>query len=331
MESDAGAPRPDPFFIVYRRRSGSTFLSNLLCGSPEIGIAPESRFLERLWKSSREPWIRDEKQLRTTLDGVFREPRFSAWGIAPEEARDRLTPRLPLSIAELARWFIHLTCDRRFPASTIHGMKTQGDWYARRIGVLRSLFPEARVVMLVRDGRAVFASCKQARYSGSGRPFETNPWREAFAWQRVAASFARHRGEGHTLLVRYEDLVLEPRPALRAILAFLSASSSYDRLDAMLRPGNRFHYDPASAHLHPNVSLEPVRSRIDSWRQELTPEEIRAVELAAGPALTASGYALLYSQGTRHRLQRSLAVLEDGLWRGRRRLSVILGRNRRGM
>jgi hypothetical protein len=314
--------------MVYRRRSGSTFLSNLLCGSPEVGIAPESRFLERLWTSSREPWIRDEKELRSALDrGVFREPRFAAWGIAPEEAWDRLLPRLPLSIAELARWFIHTYCDRRFPASTIRGMKTQGDWYARRIGVLRSLFPEAKVVMLLRDGRAVFASCKQARYSGSGRRFETNPWREAFAWQRVFASFARHRDENHALLVRYEDLVLEPRAALRAILLFLGASADDDRIDAMLRPGSRFHYDPASAHLHPNVGLGPLRSRIDSWRQELAPGEIQAFELAAGPALTASGYALLYAQGTRHRLRRSLAAIEDGLWRGRRRLSVVLRRS----
>lgn len=317
----------DPFFLVYRRRSGSTFLSNLLCGSPEIGIAPESRFLERLWKRFKERPIRHEEDLRQVLDAIlFAEPRFSAWEIDREEAWKRLAPRLPLLVPELSRWLIGTFCDHRFPGTTIRGMK-KGGWYARNIDVLRTLFPTARFIMLLRDGRAVFSSCKRAHYGTSGRPFETNPRREAFAWHRVVRSFERHRSSDFTLLVRYEDLIAEPRSTLRSILEFLGASATDHLLDSMLRSRRRFRFDPATAHLHRNVDVGPLRSRIDAWRQELSPVEIRSFELAAGPALERNGYPLLHTQGTQHRLQRSLATIEDMLWRGKRRLSGAVRRS----
>lgn len=324
------ASERDPFFVVYRRRSGSTFLSNLLCGSPEIGVAPESMFLERLWRRSKGAPIRNEAELREAFDTcIYNESRFGAWEIERDDAWDRLAARLPITVADLARWFIDEYCDRQFPGSTIHGMK-KGGWYATHIDVLRALFPAAPIVMLLRDGRAVFASCKQARYGASGKPFETNPRNEAFAWQRVVASFDRRREDPRAALVRYEDLISDPGKSLPPLLDLLGASSEADVLDSMLRPQRRFRFDATSAHLHENIGREPMRDRIGAWRSELTPDEIREIEVVAGKTLEEHGYPLVFARRSGQGPRRAWAAVLDVAERARRKLSG-LSRRRRGV
>ena len=316
----------DPFFVVYRRRSGSTFLSNLLCGSAAIGIAPESRFLERLWRWSKGAPIRSEAELAHALDTcIYHEPRFAAWGIGRDEAWAQLAPRLPITISDLARWFIDAYCDRTFPESTIRGMK-KGGWYATHIDVLRKLFPEARFVMLLRDGRAVFASCKQARYGSSGKVFETRPANEAYAWRQVVKSFEQQQGRDRTILIRYEDLVSDPRRSLKPLLTFLRAPTDDASLDAMLRPGSRFQFDSSSAHLHVNVDQAPLRERIDAWRTELAPLEVEEFELVAGGALARHGYPPVFERLTRTRLRRIPALLGNLLTRARSKLKTTMKR-----
>jgi hypothetical protein len=87
------------------------------------------------------------------------------------------------------------------------------------------------------------------------------------------------------MLVRYEDLVLDPAPALRALLEYVGVDHGEQVVAGMLEAVTEEL--PALAQ-HPTAA-DP-RSSIGRWREELTGELLEACERAFGPALEAFGY-----------------------------------------
>jgi hypothetical protein len=109
-----------------------------------------------------------------------------------------------------------------------------------RIPLLAEVFPEARFVALVRDGRAVAASLSKVDwwednyvwwYGGTPRQWRTegrDPW-EICARNWVEEMTAITDGLGsvptdHVLWLRYEDLVIDPGATLLRVADFLGIS-----------------------------------------------------------------------------------------------------------
>jgi hypothetical protein len=90
---------------------------------------------------------------------------------------------------------------------------------------LVSLFPGARALVIVRDGRAVVESSVRS----FGWDFET----VAFNWARAADVIISARQSGTSfLLVRYEDLVLNLQQELSQIFSFLEIADTVYDFDA---------------------------------------------------------------------------------------------------
>jgi len=112
-----------------------------------------------------------------------------------------------------------------------------------RVGFLRSVFPEARFVHIVRDGRAVANSWLQMEWWGGWRgpsawrwgPLPSDyadewdasdrsfPVLAGLGWKVLIDAFADVRTtvpEAQWLEVRYEDLVAEPRHTVASVLTF---------------------------------------------------------------------------------------------------------------
>ncbi|RKY16722.1 MAG: hypothetical protein DRQ55_17420 [Planctomycetota bacterium] len=144
--------------------------------------------------------------------------------------------------------------------------------------------PDARFIHVVRDGRAVANSilreCKKAGRHWSYMGKEAWPELEAMGWpeysgalwSRVsttcAAALERLPPERvHSL--RYEDFVADPRRSLDAVAAFCGIEFSEQQ----------------------HASIPTLHDRNLRWRDEMTPDEQRAMLLGAADGLTAWGYA----------------------------------------
>jgi hypothetical protein len=172
-----------------------------------------------------------------------------------------------------------------------------------RAGFLDAIFPEARFVHVVRDGRAVANSFLQmpwwrgyegperwrwgplpeadaAAWEASGRSFPLLAgleWKLLLdAFDRAAAGFAPDRW----LEIRYEDFIAEPRVVTERVLAFLGLGWD-DRFE---RGFARYTFDAG---------------RADAFVRDLSPGDLEVMESALGAHLVGRGYTVPAIAGTR--------------------------------
>jgi Sulfotransferase family len=276
-----------PLFIGGCERSGTTMLGTMLGCHSQCLCVPESQFLDALLAggSAKKPAADPRRTLaRIAADERYR--LFWALPIDPETGNDRelSTPAGALS------WLVRAygrRVGRESPALWVDHTPTN----FRRGRTLLRMFPEARFIHLVRDGRAVAASLLPLDWGPN------NSLQAAEFWMaRCASGLAAELelGTERVLRVRYEDVLTEPEITLRRIASF----AGLDYEPAMAAGGgsrpSRYHEQQ-----HRLVGEAPDPTRIEEWRQVLSSRDIEIFEAEAAEFLEALGYASTFGLSAR--------------------------------
>jgi hypothetical protein len=173
----------------------------------------------------------------------------------------------------------------------IVGDKTPG--YVREMGLLHDLFPHARFVHLVRDGRDVCLSAldwerKAEQFRRRFPTWDAAPVSTAGLWWRSHVLEGRESGRRLDsrlyLELRYEALVADPEGECRRLCDFLDVA--FDR--AMLRfHEGRTRFEPGLSAKH---AWLPPTPGLRDWTTQMSREQVEEFEAAAGDALDAFRY-----------------------------------------
>lgn len=308
-------PPREPLRLVYiagSGRSGSTVLATILGSHPDIVNLGE---LERL---PRDGWTRNRYCScgRRALACPFWSEVRQRWLSAVPDAdadellslQDRFTDRTGLlrhltpgagggrgfrRYAELTGALLECTLDASGARVAVDSSKRP----ARALALARVPGVDLRILHLVRDGRGVLCSLRQAyeknEKKGIERPIRPKPtWRVAALWTfaNLSAEYAcRHVDDGHSELLRYEHLVQNPVSALARIgdladldLGFLgkraARGGSFDAGHAIA--GNR-------VRMQEEIRLRPDRE----WHERLAERNRHLFWLLAGLVMRRYGYA----------------------------------------
>jgi len=155
------------------------------------------------------------------------------------------------------------------------------------------LYPDAKEVLLVRDFRDIVCSVlsfnRKLGYAAFGRELVDSD--RAFVLQlrdsavRMLESWRARSDRSH--LLRYEDLIAEPAPALAGLFRYLGVDAADGTVQEVLRLAVAAQTDVQRAH---QTSDDPASS-VGRWRRDLDPELRAACESAFGDVLDAFGYA----------------------------------------
>jgi hypothetical protein len=282
MSREAEPALQAPFFVVGNDRSGTTMLRLVLDRSAEAAIPPESMFLLDYAPVRRRGGLDDPQAAAAFVQEVWRHPKVRLWNLAEDP------PTVPsgLSHAQAYRFAVEspFRAYARAAGKERFGDKTPA--YLHAVDELLAVWPEARIVVLVRDARAVALSVR-------GLPFgPNNAYAAAQWWARGIRRGleAEQRHPEHVLAVRYEDLVAAPEIHVRAVCAHVGLGYNSEML-AIERS------DPAKivegqAAWFKQVSAGITTSEAGKWRTQMTAEDRRVVAAVAGPELAALGYDL---------------------------------------
>lgn len=273
---------PAPFaFVVGCPRSGTTMLRGMLDSHPRLSIPLESHFIPGLRERLEAPPGPGPLDVELLVQLLREDPRFRAWDLPEAVLDDSLLAAAPRSLAEALR---HLYA----AYAEAHGATRYGDktpQYVSHMDDLAALVPEARFVHLVRDGRDVAASLRDAPFGPDSLARCALRWRTLVA--RGLRSAARLGGR-RCLLVRYERLVRDPEVVLRRICRFLELT--YDeRMLGYHRRADEILGAVADRPCHQSVRRPPTPGLRD-WARDLREDEIAAVEHVAGDLLDRLDY-----------------------------------------
>jgi len=151
-----------------------------------------------------------------------------------------------------------------------------------------ALFPEARIVHLLRDPRDVARSSIGMGWAG-------NSYFGAGHWIGTERDWdAAGIDEGRVLTVRYETLMANLEAELARICGFLG-----------------LEFDPAMLRYYENSTYGPPDPGIaQKWKLKAGPREIALIEGRAGPLLAARGYEPAGTPATPGALERTRLVAE---------------------
>lgn len=266
--------RSEPFFIVGCPRSGTTLLRLMVDGHSNLAVPPESHFVVPLAYPRR---------LRPLLRPVVVEdilPYLSArdWEVDHDEVRSAVARAAPLSYAELV--------SAVFGAyAAAQGKPRWGDKtprYVDHLPTIAELFPNARFIHLIRDGREVAASLAERRWGPQSAVLGAFVWRRAIRRARAAG---RMLG-GRYMELRYEGLVTDTEAQLRRICEFLGEDYEAGMLAYASRdPADRAAKSTGFRHL-----TSPPIAGLRDWTAGLTSLERRGVEAVCRDVLVELGY-----------------------------------------
>jgi hypothetical protein len=282
--------------IVGAPRSGTTLLRFMLDSHPELAIPPETGFLsiaDRFTGSG-------DALRRAFFDGVRMfppdAPGWNDFGLSADEFWTTLQAIEPFSVADGYRAFY-----RSYAARA--GKKRWGDktpMYCLHLSTIEAVLPEARFIHLVRDGRDVALSLRDMWFSpGHGIEVQAEHWRRCVSTAREHGAACRRYLE-----VRYEELVRDPEPVLRAVCAFIDLPSAPEMQDYHRRTPQRLEehrerrrVDGSLVVSHADrlrqqalVTRPPQPSRIHTWKQRMSEDDRRGFEAVAGSLLRELGY-----------------------------------------
>ncbi len=252
----------------------------MLDSNPQLAIPGESYFIVELAPKFRRRWWRRFDADAFVVD-LCAHARFQQWAIPEAEVRGAVEAAAPSSFADAIRAVYALHAHRAGKAR--YGDKTPN--YVLQLPLLARLFPEARFVHIVRDGRDVALSVTGIDEWGPKRvPGAARYWSQHVNAGRTAG---RMLGPARYLEVRYEDLAAAPESELRSICAFYDLPfdpamlSYYERFDEVIAPD----FQP---QIHQRLREPP--KVVSKWRTEMTAEDRAAFEAQAGDLLAACGY-----------------------------------------
>jgi Sulfotransferase family len=252
----------DPIVIFGAPRSGTTYLAHVLGQHPEVFITNETRIFT---------WL--HRALHEATDALM-------------ASRKQLEGHLRSALAGVVRDFYRTLMP---PGARFWGDKNPH--YARpadsgSLETVAELFPQARFIHVVRDGRDVVSSLLRKRHA-DGRP-----WVQSFdaahaVWTRhvaVGCEFGASLAPSRYLELRYEDLVRDDATEARRIFDFLGLELHQD-VAAFCR-SQSVERTPFSG---PTRDIAAGAARSD-WARLLSPDEQRRSLELLGDWLLRLGY-----------------------------------------
>lgn len=312
--------RPTVFFVVGHGKSGTTWVARLLGSHPDVLCLWEGRFIGREWHREDLGGVEARVPPRTLSGAIANSGDLRLWAERSVWAR-RGDPDEHLR--NLTRLALDYFLDQRLAGTgkKIVGDKTPFLPGAHTVREIHDVYPEAKVIHVIRDGRDAEVSWMHHRWNrstekggiqvlspgeaerrdaylenpgGAAGPglFEEGELRARAAQWRETVTEARR--DGPELLganyteVRYEDLLADASAETGRLLGFLGAGE-----EAVRRCVERASFETVSGGRRPGEEdpTSLVRKGVSGdWREAFTARDRGVFKEEAGDLLVELGY-----------------------------------------
>ena len=258
-----------PFFIINAGRSGSTVLAGLLDKHSELSL-PQDQFalIQAFVKFRLFNWMNWDDLSSLVCSEFIRSKGSQGWNINGRELLDNALklPKGKRSYEELVELAFRQYINEYAQGAIIWGDKTPiNNMY---FDLILKMFPEAKYIGLIRDGRDVIASYmkkdKPVSYS-----YATEKWNRSIEMMDLVQ---KSIPSNQFMMVRYEQIMSDPNK-LDTIQEFIGVGledlSPQKGTNYMEKVKVVFNPD------HDNVANPITTSSIGKWQKSFTERELQ--------------------------------------------------------
>ncbi len=259
-----------PIMIVGVGRSGTTLLQAMLNAHPEVCLPPESHFIRDFIANPDAQRVVQQEGLDGVEKILRRNTCLQRLDISPADALEPFRNGVPFSYGDLFKRYLALYASRR--GKTIVGEKDPSNTLC--LTAMKNVFPEARLVHIIRDPRDVVLSRLKT---------DMNMHKDVRKWaQNYAGTFQLGRQQGKQLYgpryteIFYEQLIQEPEQALDQLCSWLGIA--YD--PAMLAYQQQAREIVADNEMDwkENVLKPVLKHNCGKWRTGMESTDVQMVE-----------------------------------------------------
>ncbi len=256
-------------FILGAPRSGTTFLAGLL-SLTRYGTPFETHFITKYYHKLNEYGdLEDINNFKRLLTDILAERAVMQWQLALNI--DSFYQQLEGNFDYA--YIVDQLCllPNRNKNLLAWGDKTPS--YIGEIEIIFSLYPNARFIQIVRDGRDVALSLLRCDWGPNNLYCASEYWSEFNKKNKIIDKL---QTEGKLYSVRYEDLLDNTEQHVKAIYSFLDEevpAESIEKLCSKVKKGNYY-----------------------KWKKNMTDREISIFESVSAHTLTRLGYETSYPQ-----------------------------------
>lgn len=260
-----------PFFIVGAPRSGTTLLSRILDHHSRIAVYPESHYYP-LFRADLDLYgdLRQPPNLQRFIEDVGRVTQMQG-AVNPAATEEFLEALVQPSFEGVLATLLQIHARKQGKVRC--GEKTPG--HHAYLDEMLERFPDSPVIFVLRDPRDTVLSIRRA--------FGTSLKGAAWMWNQAFMSYHRFSHQVH--LVRYEELVREPRKTVEAVCAVLGEPFEFEMFRFFERIPDRLASLPNFSKLLKAVDADSV----GNFRQ-MSRHEVQWVEAACAEGMEALAY-----------------------------------------
>jgi Sulfotransferase family len=200
--------------------------------------------------------------------------RMVSHGLALEEAVGYLDRKHQDDVASWLDWYSEIA-PRLAELYAKESVAVLGDkspdlFRSRRL--IEYVASSCRLIYTVRDPRAIVGSI--------ARQDETSQEDKAERWDALIQNYVAWKpylNQPNILVVRFEDLLSNPKGTIEKVYSHLALPPSDRFLEAFPRPFPRRFLWETAVEFDTGISKEFDATRITSWQNRVTPDQLRAV------------------------------------------------------
>lgn len=277
------------FFIIGRPRSGTTLLRMLFEAHPHVVIPPESPFIISLYKKYGRITRWEQPVIEEFATDLIKQRYFDKWLVSKETLLSQLAGIAGETTFQNVVKQVCLTYTSVYEKQQIRLIGDKNPFYSLYIRRIHRLFPEAKIIHLTRDYRDNYLSLTNVNFEVPIVPLVVYRWK--FAW-RLANKLKREISE-QVYSLRYEDLAANPEEEFSKLCSFLgidfdpSVMSFYEKKTEV----EQAYSGAQDINIIHKSLLNPIStSRMNLWKTQMTPKQVRMADTVAGKTGRLAGY-----------------------------------------
>lgn len=273
-----------PFFIIGAQRSGTTLLRLILNAHSKIAIPEEGTFWMPLIRSLHKNYDApiNEKTLRNYIKYIRQNEAFKVWQLSLDNALARLNYEKGITIRDLMQslYTEYAIANNK----SMWGDKTPS--FFRKISELSMIFPNARFIHIVRDGRDVYLSMRGREQGRENIAVAALEWK--YKVQKVRGLLEQLPQE-RRFEVNYEDILRLPERKVLEICNFLGIDYEESMMD-FYESSHRFVGKHHSKLIYKPISSSPA----ERWKKQMSDSENKIFESIAHNCLKDLEYDIIF-------------------------------------